>query len=131
MAFSFTEIIIGPNGMIASKKLDSYIEELEESLTYHRWVNQELKLYKQNLAQRTTLEDDYDGEFLFPQEKKNPLDFQENSPLAGRLTPDFIQEISPAQRVIPFGVGILFGILVYIIFRYKEQSLSEEDEVLS
>ncbi len=128
MAFSFTEIIVGPNGIIATKKLDSYIEQLEDSLSYHRWVNQELKMYQQDLAQRTTLEDNYDGEFLFPQPPKNPLEFQENSPLAGKLTPPFTSEVTTMQRVLPFIIGICFGTLAFLIFKRKE-TVEEKEEV--
>ncbi len=127
IAFSFTEIIVGPNGVIATRKLDSYVEQLEESLSYHRWVNQELKIYKQDLAQRTTLEDNYDGEFLFPQDPKNPLEFQENSPLAGKLTPPFVPTVTPLQRVLPFVIGICFGILAFLIFKRKEIPQEKEE----
>ncbi len=127
MAFSFTEIIVGPNGVIATKKLDAYIEQLEESLSYHRWVNLELKAYQQDLAQRTTLEDNYDGEFLFPQRPKSPLEFQENSPLAGKLTPPFVLHVTTLQRILPFIIGLCFGMLTFFIFKRKEIPDDKED----
>ncbi len=128
MAYTCTNSIVGPTGIIATRELDAYIGELEDSVAYHRWVHEELLRYKQNLSQRTTLEDtQYDGEFLFPQEEKDPLTFHNNSPLAGTLTPDFAPEISTTRTVLPYITGILFGLLVYMVFRRLEKDTKQEE----
>ncbi len=128
MAYTFTNIIVGPSGVLATKELEAYSQELESSLEYHRWVNRELKALRQNLSQRSTLESEYDGEFLFPQEEKSPESFHDNSPLAGKLTPDFVPTNSPIRRTLPLAMGALFGALVFLLFKKQYQNENPEEE---